>query len=385
MVGVHIGATATILILASLSLRTVAIGYSTGAGFDVQRTLFVGADLWRPIESPKAEFDRECLKQRAHADGIVAEIAALPGVELVARGPAPLGPERTHELRFQQRIGIGSDPVPITFSTVRVDGQYMAALGVPFVARSPEMRRIGRAGAILTQSLSRILSPEGPAIGRELTYGREGYSVVGIVNVAVGSIRLGRPPALFLTNVESKAFYPDLSLVVRTREPDRLQDAVRRILLRRLPDSSRVEVTTGRALVAADLGAERLGAWFFSWFGLVELALGVASVFGLVSYVIEGRRQEFGIRMALGATPRQIASLAITAGLAPTVAGCAGGMLAALMATKAIESALVGVMRPDPLAYVLAEAGLLACSSGAALLAGRRAWRVTATESMRVG
>ena len=159
---------------------------------------------------------------------------------------------------------------------------------------------------------------------------------------------------------------------------------MRALLEKRFPEAPRLDVATGQALVAADVGAERLGAWFFSWFGIVELALGVAGVFGVVSYLVQTRRREFGIRMALGATRGQIFMLAVRGGLTPAAIGCAAGIPLAITAVKVLEWRLVGMLRPDVLAYVQAVGVLMLCAIGAAVLGAAGARRLDLVETLHV-
>jgi putative ABC transport system permease protein len=111
--------------------------------------------------------------------------------------------------------------------------------------------------------------------------------------------------------------------VVRTSRPEVLVEPIRRIVRDTVPEAPRVMVSTGREIIAADLGRQRLGAWFFSGFGLVALVLRAGGVFGLVAYLAESRRREFGVRLALGARPLHLVWRGVAAGLAPVSLGAA--------------------------------------------------------------
>jgi ABC-type antimicrobial peptide transport system permease subunit len=140
-----------------------------------------------------------------------------------------------------------------------------------------------------------------------------------------------------------------------------------------VPDVASVQVQTGRDVVAQDLARERVGAWFFSGFGLVALILGVGSVFGLVAYLAESRQREFGVRLALGATASTLMRHGIGAALVPVAIGVAIGLGLAAVVAQLFASLLVGVGTLDPLAYSAIAVAML---GGAALAASIAAWRL---------
>ena len=208
---VHICATTIVLVVASVFLRTVAVAFSSGSGFDSRHTLFADVQAIPGYGMNEEEMARE----RAIGEDVVAEIRRIPGVEAVAYGPAPLGAERAHELGFARPIGIGSADRQQRFGWVSVDENYTSALGVPFLLSTPDRRTVGRHGAILSQTLSKVLSPRTTPIGRELIVGRTAFTVVAVIDVAYGSLKFGRPPAMFTTDFEPLRYSAELPLVVR--------------------------------------------------------------------------------------------------------------------------------------------------------------------------
>jgi ABC-type antimicrobial peptide transport system permease subunit len=155
--------------------------------------------------------------------------------------------------------------------------------------------------------------------------------------------------------------------------PETLVSTVKRAVHNEFPDSPVVDVATGRDLIARDIGRERLGAWFFSSFGLVALVLSVAGVFGLVAYLTESRRREVGIRTALGARPDQIVWLFMSSGLGPVLAGTITGLAVAALISRAVNALLLGVSHFDPETYASMALVTVGTTAVAALAA---AWRV---------
>ena len=100
--------------------------------------------------------------------------------------------------------------------------------------------------------------------------------------------------------------------IVRTEQPAMVAGAIRRTI-----KAAVLNVATGREIVARDIGRQRLGAWFFSGFGLAALLLGIGGAFGLVAYLAESQRREFGVRLALGANMGHLVRRGLAAALVP--------------------------------------------------------------------
>jgi hypothetical protein len=200
MLALHIAATAIVLVMAGVFVRTVALGFSTGAGFDSPHTLFATVYAWSSLFVPDEVRTRESARLNAIADAVMAEIRNIPGVEAVVYGQAPLGAARTRELEFPQPLRAGSEEVSVRAGLMSVDENYISALGAPLMPGS-DAHAAGRRGAILTQSLSRVLFPDDTPIGKEVGVGNSRYTVVGVTDLAYGSIKFGQAPALFRTDL----------------------------------------------------------------------------------------------------------------------------------------------------------------------------------------
>jgi ABC-type antimicrobial peptide transport system permease subunit len=165
--------------------------------------------------------------------------------------------------------------------------------------------------------------------------------------------------------------------VVRVSRPDQIIEPIRKMVLSVVPDALRVVISTGKEIVARDIGHQRLGAWFFSGFGLVALGLATISIFGLVAYHSESRVREFGVRLALGATSRDLMARSLGAGLIPVSIGVATGLGLAALTTTILIAWLPGVNPLDPIAFVIVGGLMLGCAAVGALGA---AWRLRTIE-----
>jgi putative ABC transport system permease protein len=165
-----------------------------------------------------------------------------------------------------------------------------------------------------------------------------------------------------------------MTLVVRTDgDPAKLTPAVRSVIREmdaRLPVS---EIRTMTDVVNTQIAGPRFAMQALGLFGVLALVLSAIGIFGIVSQVVASRAQEFGIRAALGAAPRDLIRLSLRTGVKQAAAGLGIGIVLALIVTHAMTSILQGVTPNDPLTFaaVVVVTGLVAL--GASLGPARRA------------
>jgi putative ABC transport system permease protein len=161
--------------------------------------------------------------------------------------------------------------------------------------------------------------------------------------------------------------YDELLLSVRRSDsnPEALAAPARQILERIDPDLPMYAVHTMTGQLDRSLWARRAYSWLFGVFSLVALVLAAAGIYGVISYAVSQRTHEIGIRMALGASPREVLANVLRGGMVLVAAGTAIGLAVALAAATLLESLLFGVSPRDPLVYTavvlaVAAVGLLA-------------------------
>ena len=135
--------------------------------------------------------------------------------------------------------------------------------------------------------------------------------------------------------------------------------------------------------VDASLGQARLRTWLLGLFGAMALTLAAAGIFGVISYSVSRRTQEFGIRMALGASEGEILRLVLKEALRLAIAGVGAGIVVALGLTRLIASLLYGIRPTDPATLIVLPPLLTAAALLAAYLPARRATRVDPTAALR--
>ena len=378
LLGAQVCATVIVLASAALFVRAVLYGFGPAAGFDVDHTLFVQVEVasgfsatdyattgWPAMLAQRRARIRETLQQ-------------LPGVEGIVSGRSPIGPEFAASLQRPMSIELDSRQQELRVGRVNTAGaEWLSTLGVPILAGRGLTTADGTTKpmpTVVTASLAQRLwpgeNPLGQVINRPSRTGP--LLVVGVAaDFVFGSLL--RPATGVLMTAWNLDPGPVGYWALRAAHPDAIASGVTKAVKAAVPDAASIQVLTGRDIVAQDLGRERAGAWFFSGFGLVALVLGVGSVFGLVAYLAESRRREFGVRLALGATASRLVRHGVRAAMVPVTIGVAIGLLLAAFVAQLFTSVLVGVEGLDPLAYAVIAVTMI---GGATLAAVGAAWRL---------
>jgi hypothetical protein len=327
-----------------------------------------------------------------------------------SQGERPKGGGRS----IQIRVGAGDGPAttnnaagageekPVSVVYTVISDEYFKSLGVPML-RGREFDRIeanagtqGARVAIVSESLARLMWPHEEAVGRQLEIverdpARE-PEIVEIVGVAPDFLQsLGdKDSARQLYAPSGQAFQSWMNFHVRLARADVAAEAAMlrtvRNELRTVSDTLPVlSVNTLRDFhhEGVVLWLFRTGSRLFLIFAVLALALSVVGVYGVKAFVVSRRTRELGIRIALGATSRQVLWMVLQDGMRLTLVGLALGLLLALGAGKLLSSSLYEVSGTDPISLalaglVLAMAALLAC-----YVPARRAARIEPIAALR--
>jgi predicted permease len=267
----------------------------------------------------------------------------------------------------------------------RIGPGYFATMSMPMVAGrefSREDRIGGRRVAVVNRALAELEWPGESALGKTLARG-EPLEIVGVVeNATYHEFGEDPVPHVFLPALQDPV--RRVSFVIASRQSP---ETVGRLAQRALESvDSAVAVQSGRTLssvIDRELGRYRTGATMIGLFAVLALVLASAGLYAVLSYRLLQQLREVGVRVAVGASPRQVATSQLGRGLRPVLAGLAVGLLAALGSGRFLDSLLFGVEAVDPFSYgatavLLLLSGLLACAAPT-----RRALRVDPVEVLR--
>jgi putative ABC transport system permease protein len=315
------------------------------------------------------------------------EVAALPGVEAVgfiSTLPLSSSPP-VDDFMIEGRPEPAQGEPDINGGFIMTTPGTFEALGVPLLrGRLLDEHDVSGAPlvAVIDETAARDFWPGVDPIGRRIRYYDDDnapwLTVVGIVGaVHYISARQAPRPNVYTSHAQRpRRFYEgrDLTMLVRsTRAEAPLSSAIQRIVRQTDP---LVPVTRVRGMEEVVQRANirtRFAAALMSLFGFVALAVGALGVYGILSYLVQTRTNEIGIRMALGADARQLVRQILQQGLVLAGVGIALGSAAALAATGLLSTLLFGVSRTDALTYVIVISVLAGTTLLASWLPARRA------------
>lgn len=238
---------------------------------------------------------------------------------------------------------------------------------------------------VVSQSLADRLWPGADPIGQTLHTPHDStnqrWTVVGVAKDAHYRKLRESSPVIY---EEWRQAYWNPYLAVRMRgTPSAIIAAIRRELFAADPGVSMSNPRTMNELLSAPLAQPRLSTLILSAFAAIGLLLSALGLYGVVTATVRERTREFGVRMALGASPARLRRDVLLRAAVMIGAGTAAGLAAAFTTTLALRSLLFEVKPTDPIAIVGACAMLLVVGMGAALLPARRAALIDPAEALR--
>lgn len=316
-------------------------------------------------------------------------ISAIPGVlsaALVTTLPlAPVGID--HDLAA---IVVG-EPASPRGSEPQADFRiatpgYFQALGVPLIRGREFTDRDTRdapGAMVINQTMARQFF-SGDPIGREVRIPGGKYVVVGIAgDVHHRGLDVSPRPEMFVP-LEQYYAYGSMNLVVRTMgEVNATSSAIRAAIHAVDPDQPVGTIRTMEELVGDSMSGRRFVAWLLSALAALGLGLAAVGVYAVMGLTITQRRRELGIRLALGAAPETIAGRILRQALAMVLPGVGLGLLAALFATRLLQSQLFEVGRLDLPSLIGSALLLVSVALLASWVPARRAARVDPMSTLR--
>ena len=326
-------------------------------------------------------------KQSLQFEQIAGQIRALPGVkEAGGIDDLPLGNEFRQASRFviegQPLLAAGARPIA---QTRTVSLGYFSSLAIPL--------RAGRTfneddwkvlNIVINENMARRYWPQGDAIGNRVNFCSLDpkpcwFSIIGIVS-NVHQFGLDAGPTFDAYFAGGWTPY----LVVRTAsDPVRVAAAITNVVHRVDPNLPITHVTTMDGLISDSVSPRRFSAVLVGIFAALALLLAAIGIYGVMSYAVSQRRQEIGLRMALGAQLTSVRGMILGQTLKLTLIGVGLGLAGAFVLARFLASLLFGIGTYDPVTFLGVAFLQIAVALAASYIPARRAMRVDPIVALR--
>ena len=394
MVVAEVALSVVLLVAASLLVQSLYRLQNTDPGFNPADVLTVRMNL------PSSRYGELASRSAFYRD-LLTRTDQLPGVTSAALvNNLPLiGSNTNCRLWAPDKAGWNPDAFP-PVEIVSVSPGYFAAMEIPLLqgrsfreneistTRLFQQGATGRAprAGIINRGMAETIWPGESALGKRVQWCLEGeagleFLIVGVA-ADVKQFGLGeraRPTLYFPTLLPSV-----MSLVVRTEgDPARLTSQIRAEVAALDPDLPIFAVRTMVEALRQSTARPRFSALLIGTFASLALIMAVVGLYGVISYMVSQRTHEIGIRMALGARPRDVLRLVLGQGMALILVGVVIGIAAAYSLSHYLESLLFGVTANDPATFAIVSITLAGVAAIACLIPARRAMRVDPMVALR--
>ena len=373
-----------LLVGAGLFVRSLSNVRGMRMGYDVEPVVYAES---RSRSTQPADAEANALALRMER-----EAATMPGV--VAASP-------TISVPFWSSEGRGAPYVPGRDSLSKL-GRFMLQAGSADYFRTLGTRVVRGRGisegdlatsppvVVVSQSMADALWPNADAIGQVMRIGRDNQPFMTVVGIAedIHASRLsGAPEFVYYLPLPQYmarfgSAYGSLFVRVNGRAEDYVEP-LRRRLQQLMPGDAYVNTRPLSALVAPRQRSWEFGATMFVAFGVLALTLSAIGLYSVIAYAVAQRSHELGVRIALGASLRNVMGIIVVQGLAFAAAGIVLGSVVAFWAGRWIEPLLFSQKARDPMIYGAVAALLLTVALAATLRPAWRATRVDPTEALR--
>ena len=385
LVAGQIALSLVLIVAAGLFLRTFGALATLDVGFDRDPVLVVGINAQRSTSEPG--------QRAALYDRVNDVVRALPGVQNAAASAVTPVSGST----WNTGIQVQHEPDrawPANESYVNlVSPGWFATYGTRLVAGRDIESRDGQASphvVVVNEAFVRKFFKDGRALGRvirerEVLEPNPWMEIVGIASDAVyRSLRDPVPPTIYKAMAQTKEVPSSMSVSVRAAggSPAMLSRAVTDAIGQIDRDLALTFIPLKQQVDAA-LTQERIVAMLSGFFGALALLLAGLGLYGVTSYAVNRRRTEIGIRMALGASPRNVVRLVLQRVAVMVIAGVVAGAIAAVWASRFVEALLYGLTPRDMTTFVAAALILATVGALAGWLPARRGSRIDPARVLR--
>ena len=378
VVAAQVALAVVLLLGAGLLTETVRQLVSQPLGFDADRLVVTSLRL-PPIAGATAA------QRAARMQALVDRLAAAPGVRSAAA---------TSTAPFSGSSGGSSFQIPgRTFDRDPnanrhiVTERYFETLGVRLLKGRVfgGTDQSGTHAAVVTDEFERVFM-DGDALDKRFVLNGDEHTIIGVIAAPKHRRFTDQPPIAFYALSRQLPAWPTPTLIAKTAgDPEAYLSTLRQIVAAAEPQASFVTLETMTTMTQRSIADERYRAQLALIFGGMAVLLSAIGLYGLVTSVVNERRREMGIRVALGARPTQVRGLVLIHALRLVGAGLLVGVPAALAAAQGLASFLFGVPPTSPAVVLLVVATIAVAAFLAALGPAVRASRIHPAEALRAG
>jgi putative ABC transport system permease protein len=373
-----------LLVGSGLMIKSLLRLQSVDPGFDPDNVLTVSVSLPRakyPEPQRKIDFFQQLL----------ARVRQLPGVRTAGMGSGPpfAGIPAATSFTIEGRPAVAPSDEPVTDVRV-VDQDYFRTLGIPLLkGRNFTDREVAKEShvVVINEAMARQHFPNEIPLGKRLTIDmkekNEPCEIVGVVgDVKWKGLDVVSGPMIYWPQAELPGF-PMMLVIKTSSDPVNMAGAMRREVLALDKDQPISEIRSMQALMADSISRARFATLLLGIFAAVAFVLAAVGIYGVMSYSVTQRTNEIGIRIALGASRRNVLGLVLKRGLILAGSGVIVGLIGSLLLTRLLTTLLFGVSATDPATFVVVSILLTAVALLATYIPARRAMRVDPLAALR--
>jgi len=366
LIGAQVAGSCVLLIVAGLLVRALERGMNAHPGFEYQQVVSIEPALAAHGYSPAAA--------RAYLDALQTRLHGIPGVQSTSLAAfVPLG-------RGVSTLGTTVNGRPIEVHTNNVDPRFFETMSIPLL-RGRDLKSGDVHEVVVSDQLARLAWPGEDPLGKHFP-GNDGPTVVGVAAAArlVAIQDAGAVEAYFSAGAGE---IPSMFLLVKTSGPPEGLVAFVASIAKSIDPKVFPQVQLLKSSFRERIAGTQQSAVAVSLLGFVALLLACCGIVGLVAFAVSQRTKEIGIRMALGAKPRDVLGLVVRQLSRPVAIGFVVGVALAAGLSQVLRRQLFGVNHLDPIAYIGAVGIFGLAIILAAVLPARQALRVDPLHALR--
>lgn len=375
LIGLQVFGCTVLLLITALFSKNLLMLLRGDKGFDPANTVIAEARLGAvsyAADQSRVNFN----------DAVLSNLRQLPGVQTAGLISAmPL--EGESWIEQLERMDRPRQETPL-LNLRWVSPGYFETMRQPMVAgRSFEERDRNLTSAVLSEGFAKAVWGKESPIGAEVRIEGRKFSVIGVAADARTTSLKSAPVNMAYVHYRDRPPYTSFFIVRGAQPAEQLTAGVRQAIWRHAPDMTIARVKTMDAQLSDSIATERFQTQLLVSFGCSALLLAMLGIYGVLNFSVAGRKQEIGVRMALGATRKKIYALTFGEAARPVLTGLVAGLAAGALVSRAVSTLLYGFKALDIPVMLMVAALFVGAALAAAFLPARRAASLDPMEALR--